>query len=91
LLLSLSFPIQAQNKTLTQSQQDFLNAYQAILSNDRKAIANYKRKLKNYSLYPYVLYHDYRRNFKNTPKHLIKQFITENQVTIWEKCSTENG
>lgn len=79
LLLSLSFPIQAQNKTLTQSQQDFLNAYQAILSNDRKAIANYKRKLKNYSLYPYVLYHDYRRNFKNTPKHLIKQFITENQ------------
>lgn len=79
LLLSLSFSVHAQNKTLTPSQQDFLNAYQAILNNDRKAIANYKRKLKNYALYPYVLYHDYRRNFKSTPKALIKQFITENQ------------
>ncbi|MCF6254590.1 MAG: transglycosylase SLT domain-containing protein [Thiomicrorhabdus sp.] len=67
----------AQNKSLTLSQQDFLNAYQAVLQGDRKAIARYKRQLKGYSLYPYVLYHDYRRNFKDTPKYLIKQFIAD--------------
>ncbi len=79
LFLASSLPALAQNKSLTSSQQDFLDAYQAILQNDRKGIARYKRKLKNYTLYPYVLYHDYRRNFKDTPKHLIKQFIADDK------------
>jgi|GEM_PF-3879119 len=59
LLITSTFSVLAQNKPLTASQQDFLNAYQAILQGDRKAIAHYKRELKDYPLYPYVLYHDY--------------------------------
>ena len=79
LLITSTFSVLAQNKPLTTSQQDFLNAYQAILQGDRKAIAHYKRELKDYPLYPYVLYHDYRRNLKDTPKQLIKQFIANEQ------------
>jgi soluble lytic murein transglycosylase len=72
-----SFSAHAQIQPLSSSQQNFLDAYQSILQDDRKAIAHYKRQLKDYSLYPYVLYHDYRRNFKDTPKQLIKQFIAD--------------
>lgn len=79
LLIGMQSPAFAQKKELSQSQQDFLDAYQAIKNNDRKAIAQYKRKLQNYPLYPYVLYHDYRRNLKDTPKHLIESFIKDNQ------------
>ncbi|VAW45571.1 Soluble lytic murein transglycosylase precursor [hydrothermal vent metagenome] len=77
--LNLNTSAYAQNKALTQSQQDFLNAYEAIKQNDRKTIARHKRQLKNYPLYPYVLYHDYRRHLKNTPKALIKQFIANKE------------
>lgn len=67
----------AQN--LTENQQAFLDAYQAIKANDRPTIAKYKAKLKNYELNPYLLYHDYRLHFKNTPQHLITQFVKDNQ------------
>ncbi|VAW46881.1 Soluble lytic murein transglycosylase precursor [hydrothermal vent metagenome] len=79
LLLTGSLSAFAQNKSLTPAQQDFLDAYQAILQNDRNAIAHYKRTLKDYPLYPYVLYHDYRRNFKETPKQQIKRFIANDK------------
>ncbi|WP_019556345.1 transglycosylase SLT domain-containing protein [Thiomicrorhabdus arctica] len=65
----------AANKTLSSQQQAFLDAYQSIKLNDRKAIAQYKVQLKGYPLYPYVLYHDYRLHLKNTPESLIKNFI----------------
>ncbi len=65
----------AVNKSLSTEQQAFLDAYQAIKQNDRKAIAKYKTQLKNYPLYPYVLYHDYRLHLKNTPNNLIENFI----------------
>ncbi len=81
LLFSHTTQLMAQPKSLSQSQQDFLDAYQAIKSNDRKAIAYYKRKLKDYALYPYVLYHDYRLHLNETPKPLIKAFIKDNQDT----------
>lgn len=64
---------------LSKDQQTFLDAYQAIQANDRKSIAKYKAQLKNYELYPYVLYHDYRLHLKNTPPSLITQFVKNNQ------------
>lgn len=78
-LLSYQSPVLAQAKDLTVDQQAFLDAYKAIKRNDRRAIAKYKRQLKNYPLYSYVLYHDYRLHFKDTPKLLIEQFIKDNQ------------
>lgn len=65
----------AANKIMSSQQQAFLDAYQSIKLNDRKAIAQYKAQLKNYSLYPYVLYHDYRLHLKSTPDTLIENFI----------------
>ena len=64
---------------LTENQQSFLDAYKSIEANDRPAIADYKAKLKNYELTPYLLYHDYRLHLKNTPPRLIKQFVKENE------------
>ncbi|WP_172959702.1 transglycosylase SLT domain-containing protein [Thiomicrorhabdus aquaedulcis] len=64
--------------TLTQPQKDFLDAYEAIKKNDRTSVASYKAKLKNYVLYPYILFHDYSFNFKNTPPALIESFIKDN-------------
>lgn len=66
-------------KTLTEQQQAFLDAYDAIKANDRPAIAKYKAQLQNYPLYPYVLYHDYRLHFDHTPTRRILQFIEDNQ------------
>lgn len=81
-VLGLLLPVfwqSAQAKTnLTPEQQRFLDAYQAIKSNDRPAIARYKAQLKDYPLYPYVLYHDYRLHFASTPPALITQFIKDN-------------
>ncbi|MBN2865835.1 MAG: transglycosylase SLT domain-containing protein [Thiotrichales bacterium] len=77
LLLLTSSSYAANN--LTENQQAFLDAYQAIKANDRPSIAKYKAKLKNYELNPYLLYHDYRLHFKSTPHRLITQFIEENQ------------
>lgn len=65
----------AANKILSDQQQAFLDAYQSIKLNDRKAIAQYKVQLKDHPLYPYVLYHDYRLHLKNTPDTLIENFI----------------
>ncbi len=65
----------AENKILSSQQQAFLDAYQSIKLNDRKAIAQYKVQLKDYPLYPYVLYHDYRLHLKSTPDTLIENFI----------------
>lgn len=79
LLLTYQTPALAKPKNLTINQEAFLDAYKAIQHNDRRAIAKYKRQLKGYSLYPYVLYHDYRLHFKGTPKSLIKQFIEDNK------------
>jgi len=78
LLLSIAPPaLSASN--LTKDQQTFLDAYQAIKANDRKSIAKYKAQLKNYELYPYVLYHDYRLRLDSTPTSLIQNFIKDNQ------------
>jgi len=78
LLLLLSSGSYA-STVLTENQQDFLNAYQAIKANDRPTIAKYKAKLKNYELSPYLLYHDYRLHFNSTPSLLITQFVQDNQ------------
>ena len=64
---------------ITQNQQTFLDAYQAIQANDRKSISKYKAQLKDYELYPYVLYHDYRLHLKNTPSSLIENFVKDNK------------
>lgn len=78
LLFGSSSPALAAS-ALTEKQQTFLDAYQAIKINDRKAIANYKAKLKDYPLYPYVLYHDFRLHFKSTPSSLVLKFIDDNR------------
>lgn len=64
---------------ITENQQGFLDAYQAIQANDRPTIAKYKAQLKNYELMPYLLYHDYRLHLRNTPERLITHFIKENE------------
>ena len=74
-LISYQVTASAANKILSTEQQAFLDAYQSIKLNDRKAIAQYKVQLKDHPLYPYVLYHDYRLHLKNTPDTLIKNFI----------------
>ncbi|MDG6772800.1 transglycosylase SLT domain-containing protein [Thiomicrorhabdus sp. ZW0627] len=77
LLLGFSQPALASDNLSTE-QQAFLDAYQAIKINDRKAIAKYKAQLRHYPLYPYVLYHDYRLHFDHTPKSLVLKFIKDN-------------
>jgi len=83
LAILIAIPLNANaqpNKSLlTQQQQDFLDAYSAIKRNDRKAIANYKKKLKNYPLIIYINYHDYRLHLGATPKEQIKTFIANNK------------
>ena len=73
--------VQAQtNKSvMSESQKDYLAAYEAIKSNDRTAISNYKKKLKNYPLMVYLNYHDYRLHMSSTPTKQIKTFISQNQ------------
>ncbi|NPA72964.1 MAG: transglycosylase SLT domain-containing protein [Gammaproteobacteria bacterium] len=82
LIASYQSPLSAQelsvkDKGLTANQKAFKEAYRAIKRNDRKAIAKYKSQLEHYSLYPYLLYHDYRLHLKSTPSHLIKGFIKD--------------
>jgi soluble lytic murein transglycosylase len=74
-LISYQATASTANKILSSQQQAFLDAYQSIKLNDRKAIAQYKVQLKDHPLYPYVLYHDYRLHLKNTPDALIENFI----------------
>jgi soluble lytic murein transglycosylase len=81
LFLSILLPpsVQASNPELTANQKDYLAAYKAIKRHDRKAIAKYKKKLKNYPLYVYLEYHDNRLNLKSTPFKQIKAFIKNNK------------
>ena len=65
----------ASNNALSAEQKAYLQAYKAIKRNDRKAIAKYKKQLKNYPLAIYLDYHDYRIHIKNTPNHQILAFI----------------
>lgn len=67
------------SSNLTPNQQTFLDAFQAVKVNDRQSISRYKAQLKEYELYPYILYHDYRLHFNSTPERLITQFIKDNQ------------
>ncbi|MGM0541472.1 MAG: transglycosylase SLT domain-containing protein [Pseudomonadota bacterium] len=78
-LTSYQATASAANKILSSQQQAFLDAYQSIRLNDRKAIAQYKAQLKDHPLYPYVLYHDYRLHLKSTPDNLIENFIKRYQ------------
>ena len=67
------------NAKQTQNQKDFLKAYKAIKRNDRKAIAKYKKKLKDYPLAIYLDYHDYRLHMKDTPGKLVREFIKKHE------------
>lgn len=79
LALLLVFSVNSYAKVpLTENQQLFLDAYDAIKANHRPSIARYKTKLKDYELNPYLLYHDYRLHFKHTPHLLISKFIEDN-------------
>ncbi len=70
---------QESEKALTQNQKDFLLGFKAIQRNDRHAIAEYKKKLKNYPLGIYLNYHDYRLHIADTPSKQIKAFIRQNK------------
>ncbi len=74
-IASFQLTAAAAKPPLTTEQQAFLDAYQAIKLNDRKAIAHYKNQLQDHPLYPYVLYHDYRLRLHSTPPVVIKNFI----------------
>lgn len=60
---------------LTQNQRTFLDAYEATKANDRPLIAKYQAELKDYPLYPYLVYLDYKYHIKDTPPALIQGFI----------------
>ena len=62
-------------ENLTDNQKTFLDAYEAIKANDRPLISKYKSQLKNYPLYPYLIYLDYKYHFKDTPNAVIESFI----------------
>lgn len=72
---TLAYTSQINLSSLTEDQREFLHAYDAIKANDRKLIAHYKKQLKDYELYPYLLYLDYRYHFKDTPESIINQFF----------------
>lgn len=78
ILILGSGPLMAATQ-LTTNQQAYLDAYQAVKSNDRRSIAKYKAQLQDYALYPYILYHDYRLHFDTTPTPLILKFIEDNR------------
>ncbi|BBP45744.1 lytic transglycosylase [Thiosulfatimonas sediminis] len=69
----------AQAQPLSIEQKAYIDAYEAIKRNDRAAIASYKQQLQNYTLYPYVLYHDYRVNIDSTPPRVIEFFLNRYQ------------
>lgn len=77
IILSVGWHSDVQAK-LTQPQQDFLEAWEAIKQNDRKAIATFKKRLKGYPLLTYIEYHDYRRNIYKTPDSLVVRFLQQN-------------
>lgn len=81
LLVIFSLPVQAQTDEtkLTWQQKDYLAGYEAIKRNDRKAIARYKKKLKDYPLAIYLNYHDYRIHIKDTPNKQVLGFIKLNK------------
>ncbi|KUJ73102.1 lytic transglycosylase [Thiomicrospira sp. WB1] len=60
---------------LTEEQRSFLEAYEAIKANDRPLIARYKQTLKDYSLYPYLVYLDYKHHLSVTPDRLVAYFL----------------
>lgn len=77
LTLAVSTSVYAKPANLTENQKTFLNAYDAIKGNDRPLIAQYKKQLKDYPLYPYLLYLDYKYHFDDTPPQLIENFIAK--------------
>jgi len=79
LLFSHSVQAQTDKSLLSSHQKDFLAAYKAIKRNDRQAIAQYKKKLKDYPLIVYLNYHDFRMHIGATPSKQIKAFIKNNQ------------
>ena len=79
--LSLSFNqaiASIDHAKLTDNQKKFLDAYEAIKANDRPLISKYKSQLKNYPLYPYIVYLDYKYHFKDTPSGAIESFLNNN-------------
>lgn len=74
-LLLTSVSVQSKPSNLTSDQKTFLNAYDAIKANDRPLIAQYKKQLKDYPLYPYLQYLDYKYHFDQTPESLIENFL----------------
>lgn len=60
---------------LTEQQQNFLKAYEAIKANDRPLIAQYKAQLNDYPLAPYLSYLDYMFHIDQTPAPLIETFL----------------
>ena len=78
LFILMSFVSTPVSAKLSTQQQDFVDAWEAIKSNDRRAIAKYKKRLKGYPLLSYIQYHDYRRNIKRTPDTLILEFLKNN-------------
>ncbi|RUM92135.1 MAG: lytic murein transglycosylase [Thiomicrospira sp.] len=80
LFISLSVTFQqvhasSRSENLSENQKKFLDAYEAIKANDRPLISKYKSQLKNYPLYPYLVYLDYKYHFKDTPNPVIESFI----------------
>ena len=75
MLLSANVHAQIPSASLTKQQSIFLEAYDSLAINDRKAIAQYKRQLHSHPLSIYLDYHDYRIHIKNTHNARIKAFI----------------
>jgi soluble lytic murein transglycosylase len=61
----------------TPKQSQFLEAIDAIKTGDRQTLSQLKVMLKDYPLYPYILYYDYRKNIDKTPESLLKNFIEQ--------------
>lgn len=79
LLLSLfvSTNLLASEKPLTSEQQDFLETFDLIKTQQRSKLAELKSRLKNHPLYPQLLYQDYIKNLDKTPETVIFQFIDQ--------------
>lgn len=81
LIISTAHATTLDRSKLTQDQRNFLHAYTAIQDRDRPLIAQYKKKLQNYPLLPYISYLDYLKNLNNTPTIAIVNFIKSHKNT----------
>lgn len=75
LLLTFQSSYLLANQTLSEPQQQFIQAIDLIKTQQRAKLTQVKSDLKDHPLYPQLLYQDFIKNLDKTPDAAIKHFI----------------